>query len=207
MKKLLLALLLITNAFHASAEVPVIDFAAIAQAIIQVALASNQVDIARQILARNGDPAAILISSLSQTLSQLGQHGVARTLPDIQNNITGQSGQSSDGNGLYTPVNPDITLANGESITRPTEPYRKHEALQQTIVDYNAVITDTQPRRDSLRDAQVQTIAQLKSATTDAEVQKLKAVLAGTGQCFEHSQCRALRSGREGRHPEGGQRS
>ena len=178
MKKLLLALFLLTNAFRASAEVPVIDFAAIAQAILQVMLASNQLAIAHQVLDHAGNPMSVIISSLPQTVSQLGQHGVAKTLPDIQNSTTGQTGQSYDGNGLYTPVTPDVPAADGQTIIRPAEPYRKHEALQQTIVDYNAVITDTQPRRDALRDAQVQTIAQLKAATTDAEVQKLKTVLA-----------------------------
>lgn len=184
MKKLLLTLLLVTNAFRASAEVPVIDFAAIAQAILQVMVASNQLAIAHQILDHAGDPLSVIISSMSQTLSQLGQHGVAKTLPDIQNNTTGQSGQSYDGNGLYTPVTPDIPSADGQTIIRPAEPYRKHEALQQTIVDYNAVIADTQPRRDALRDAQVQTLAQIKTATTDAEVQKLNVTVAAQGSAL-----------------------
>ena len=178
MKKLLLALFLITNEFRASAEVPVIDFAAIAQAILQVMVASNQLAIVHQILDHAGDPLSVIISSMSQTASQLGRHGVGKSLPDIQMETTGQPGLSYEGNGLYSPVPSDIPVAGGQTIIRDPASYRKHEALQNTIRDYNDIISDTQTRRDALRDAQVQTLAQIKTATTDAEVQKLNAVQA-----------------------------
>ena len=179
MKKILLACLILSTAGSAPAGgVPVFDWANLIQSMLQVMLASNQLDIASTVMKRAGDPASVVISSASTTLSQLGQPGVAKTLPKIQSDTTGQSGQAYDGDGLYTAVPSDITLSDGRTIARPPEPYRKHEALQQTIVDYNAVIADTQPRRDALREAQVSTTEQLKAATTDAEIQKLQVVLA-----------------------------
>ena len=180
MKKILLACFILNAALSAPAGgLPVIDLANLAQALMQVMLASNQVFQADQLLKRLGDPSAIWnIAGASQTLSQLGQSGVAKSLPEIQIDTTGQSGQSYNGNGLYTPVQPDIALADGKTVTRPAEAYRKHEALQMTITDYNAVIADTQARRNTLRDAQRQTAEQLKAATTDAQIQKLKGILA-----------------------------
>jgi BMFP domain-containing protein YqiC len=179
MKKLYLAFVLSLTALTAPAAVPVVDWAVLAQALMQVALASNQLAQAQELLTRLGDPGAIAnIAGAAQTLGQMTEQGVSRSLPEIQQSTTGQSGQSYDGGGLYKAIQPEIPLIDGQTATRPVEAYRKHELLQQAIVNYHAVITNTQARRDGLRASQLETTRQLSAATTDAEVQKLKAVLA-----------------------------
>src|ERR1022692_4294070 len=97
MKKILLACLILSTAGSAPAVgVPVFDWANLIQSMLQVMLASNQLDIATTVMHRAGDPASVTISSASATLSQLGQPGIAKTLPEIQNETTGQSGQAYD---------------------------------------------------------------------------------------------------------------
>ena len=179
MKKSLLTLFTAIITFHASAGgVPVIDWTAILQAMIQVALTSNLVSQSDQMLNRMGDPAAISqIAGALQTTTQLAKQGVGQSLKEIQLGTTGDSGQSYDGNGLYKPVETTVAIAGGQTLTRPPENYRKHEAVQKMIADYNAVVTDTKARRDTLREAQLQTTEQLKAAGSDAEVQKLKGIL------------------------------
>ena len=180
MKKLYLIFSLSLTTLAASATgFPVVDVANLAQALLQVALASNQLAQAQELLTRLGDPATIAnLAGAAQTLGQMTQAGVNRSLPQIQQSTTGQSGQSYDGDGLYKAIQPEIPLIDGQTATRPIQAYRKHELLQQAIENYHAVITNTQGRRDALRAAQLETTQRLGVATTDAEVQKLKAVLA-----------------------------
>ncbi len=179
MKKTRPLLLVFLSTWPVAAQWPVIDLANLQQALVQVMLASNQVFMSDELLKRLGDPAAIQqIVGAAQTLQQLGRAGVARSLREIQLNTTGQSGLTYDGYGLYRPVDADIPLAGGKTTARPTEAYKKFEALQEAVADFNSVTVDTKARRTALRDAQRQTTEQLKAAKTDAETQKLQAVLA-----------------------------
>ena len=194
MKKLFLITLTILTTWHASpAGMPVIDLANLAQALVQVLLASNQVYQAGQLLNRLGDPGAVLqLAGAKQTTDEEQQPGVGKSLSKIQNDTTGESGKSYDGNGLYQPVESSVPIAGDQTLPRPTEAYRKHEALQKSLADYAAVVADTQARLDILRDAQLKTTQQLKGATTDAEVQKLKGIQ--TSQQSELARLAAERS-------------
>lgn len=178
MKKYWLILVLLATAVTArSSGIPVVDAANLLQAIAQVAFASNQLAQAQELLKHLGNPAVITdVAGAAQTLGQMALSGVNKTLPELQQQTTGQAGQSYDGNGVYQPVDPVIPLVDGQTATRPVDAYRKHELMQQAVENYHRVITNTQARRDALRAAQRETTQQLGAATTDAEVQKLKAV-------------------------------
>lgn len=179
MKKRILTVLAVTAALSAwTAGIPVIDVGNLEQDLVQVGLARKQVEQAIELVRRTGDPALIQrIIGAAETLQHLGLLGPGKSLEEIQLSTTGQPGLAYSGGGLYEPIRPDIPIAGGMTVPRPVEAYRKFEALQQSVTDYNSVIAESRVRRQSLRDAQRQTTAQLGNATTDAEVQKLKSVL------------------------------
>ena len=70
-------------------------------------------------------------------------------------------------------------------VTRRPQPYLALAAVQQTADNYLAVSTDAAARRVALKRQVAVTTEQLRSARTDAEVQKLGAVLTGLSAALE----------------------
>ena len=70
-------------------------------------------------------------------------------------------------------------------IHRRAEPYRAIGAVQQTAANFLGVVGDAAARRVSLKNEIVKTTEALKSAQTDAEVQKLTGVLIGLGAALD----------------------
>lgn len=160
-----------------SAGIPVIDVSAIAQAIEQVRIATAQLEQAKTELERLGDPRVIKTEAANALLQSLSQVGAGRTLLEIQVESTPVGGTLFDANGLYRPPTDILQTAGGAIIARPTQEYRKYDAIEQSVITHENVMYDTEERRKSLR-AQIQeALRQLQKAPTMAEVAKLQGLL------------------------------
>ncbi len=149
----------------ADAQVIVLDPTAVDQLILQ--------------LARQGDPAAIQrLSGWDELQKSLGAAGVGTSLEKIRRNASGVNAFDYDGAGIYRAVQDAIQLPNGEILPRLEETYRKFDALTAASENYQAVQENTETRRAELEKQIRATTAGVQSATTEAEVAKLKAVLA-----------------------------
>jgi hypothetical protein len=177
MKRALLLLGLLTT-LSARAATPVIDVEVLKNVIKEVVLVTEQLNQLKIQVQRLGDPAAVEPTSARAVIRSLGLTGVGATLDDLQTLANGTGGVLYDGHGLYRPVGEAVTTADGRAFPRPVEDYRKYDAVTQARFAMEAVMTDTEQRRQAMRSQISDTTAQLRVAKTMAEVAKLQAVLA-----------------------------
>jgi len=156
---------------------PVIDVSVLGQVIQEVKVATEQLEQLTLQVKRLGDPAKIKPPSAREVIRSLGKTGVGVTLDDLQSMANGFGGVTYAGQGLYQPVGEQILTADGKAFGRPVETYRKFDAITQSRMAMEAVMADTEKRRQALRTQITATVAALLVAPTMAEVQKLQAVL------------------------------
>ena len=80
-------------------------------------------------------------------------------------------------NGIYATVGASFQTPGGQTIQRPANQYEPYAAINDTASNYTTVADNAEQRRKSIKDQIAQTVQQLQSASSDAEVQKLHAVL------------------------------
>lgn len=175
--KTIIVLILVVTAASTHASVPVIDYSVLAQVAQQVTVAGQQLDQLKTELKRLGDPAAIRAGMAPALLQSLSRTGVGQTGYALRTSATGSAGVAYDGDGLYTPPGEVITTSDGQTFQRPLEPYKKFDAITRARAALEDVMRDTEQRRQQLRSQIKSTVAQLQSAQTLAEVQKLQGVL------------------------------
>ena len=126
-----------------------------------------------------GDPKAVLLSTVQPLVDDLSQNG---TRPDAHH--ARKHGQRRPSHALRRErlvhsIGTTFTTPNGQTVTRQALPFSPVAAVQKTTDNYLSVSTDAAARRVALKNQIAATTEQLKSATTDAEVQKLQGVLIG----------------------------
>ncbi len=134
-----------------------------------------------------GDPKAILLPTVQPLIGDLRQTELGQTLLTLEATINTTDAMTYDGNGLFAGIGTTFSTPNGQTITRPTDPYKPVAAVQQTTDNYLAVSTNAAARRVALKDEIATTTQQLKAATTDAEVQKLQGVLTGLSAALNNT--------------------
>jgi len=159
--------------------VPVIDVAAIAQAIQQFNVAVQQFEQAKIELERLGDPKLIKTPAASALIQSISTTGAGRTLIEIQTAATGTAGTTFDANGLFRAPQATLQTADGQILPRVLQEYRKFDAVAQAVLTHEQVMYNTEGRRESIRQQIQSTLKDLQVATTMAEVHKLQAVLTG----------------------------
>jgi hypothetical protein len=162
----------------ASAQVLVIDPAVVEQAVQQITHTLHQIEQLQIQIDRLGDPTAVALEVARQLQGHLSLPGVGRTLAEVQAAASGAAALAYDANGLYRAPGPIILTADGRQTPRIFEKYRKFDAVTQAKNTLEDVMRDTEERRQSLRQQLQQTLGQLRSATTMAEVAKLSGVLS-----------------------------
>ena len=132
-----------------------------------------------------GDPASIEPESIGVLAADLGRPEVGQTLGELQGAAEAEDAMIETAHGLYRAVGETFSTPGGEVVHRRAEPYRAIGAVQQTTANFIGVVNDAATRRVTLKNELVKTTAALKSAETDAEVQKLTGVLVGLGSALE----------------------
>ena len=126
-----------------------------------------------------GDPKAVLLSTVQPLIGDLKKTELGQTLATLESTISATDAMLYNASGLFESIGTTFTTPNGQSITRQTVPFKPIAAVQKTTDNYLSVSTDAAARRVALKNQIAATTEQLKSATTDAEVQKLQGVLIG----------------------------
>ena len=206
MKKLIaLALVIVSIALSARAQWIVYDPAMNVQQIIDTAqeiakyvtMIDNQV---QQIQTLNdqlnefknyenlfGDPSKVVLPTVQPLVSDLTKTELGQTLTTLEGAVDSGQAMLYNGNGLFHSVGTTFTTPGGQTITRQQTPYLPVAAVQKTTDNYLSVSTDAATRRVALKDEIAATTDQLKSATTDVEIQKLTGVLIGLSSALNNT--------------------
>lgn len=134
-----------------------------------------------------GDPKSIVLSTVSPLLNDLKKTELGQTLNSLETTINITDAMLYNAGGLFQSVGTTFTTPGGQTITRQTTPFKAIAAVQKTTDNYLSVSTDAAPRRVALKNQIAATTEQLKSATTDAEVQKLQGVLIGLSAALNNT--------------------
>ena len=168
--KTLLSLMTLSAVAARAGDVPVFDFSVFSQV-------RNQVDLVQTLLERFGDPAAVGAKTAPALLNSLGLTGVGQNGFQLRTSATGSAGVAYDGDGLYVPPGEFFLTTDGQKVERNLEPYKKFDAITRGRAALEKVIEDTEKRRQELRGQIKDTVKQLQSAETVAEIQKLQGAL------------------------------
>lgn len=125
-----------------------------------------------------GDPKKVALSMVPALTADLRHTETGQNLDDLLTIADGAYALTYNGAGIFHTVGATFTTPGGETVTRPEEKYKPYAAVSRTADNYMTVAKDAATRRVALKSQIAQTVEQLKSAPTDAEVQKLQAILA-----------------------------
>ena len=123
-----------------------------------------------------GDPSQIVnVTGVSSAVTELKKTGVGQPVSALVSLANGASALQNNGRGLYVAVS--NTTPSGSTIAHNEDLYRRYDAVDRTVSNFQAVQNDTLARIQALRTAMKQTLAQLDAATTQTEIEKLRGVL------------------------------
>ena len=134
-----------------------------------------------------GNPQSVALSTVSPLLNDLKKTEIGQTLNSLETTINTTDALLYNAGGLFQSVGTTFTTPDGQTITRQTAPFKAIAAVQKTTDNYLSVSTDAATRRVELKNQIAATTEQLKSATTDAEVQKLQGVLIGLSAALNNT--------------------
>src|SRR5881296_230498 len=134
-----------------------------------------------------GDPKAVLLTTVQPLVSDLRKTEVGETLTALESAVDAGDAMLYNANGLFTSIGTAFTTPNGATVTRRETPYLPVAAVQKTTDNFLSVSTDATARRIALKEEIARTTTALKSATTDAEVQKLTGVLIGLSSALNNT--------------------
>lgn len=135
-----------------------------------------------------GDPKAVLLTTVQPLVSDLRKTELGQTLTELEGAVDAGEAMLYNANGLFSSIGTTFTTPNGATVTRRETPYLPVAAVQKTTDNYLAVATDASARRVALKEEIARTTEALKSATTDAEVQKLQGVLTGLSAALNNTE-------------------
>jgi hypothetical protein len=134
-----------------------------------------------------GDPKAVLLTTVQPLVYDLRKTEVGETLTALEGAVDAGEAMLYNASGLFTNIGTTFATPNGATVTRRETPYLPVAAVQKTTEDFLSVSTDATARRIALKEEIARTTTALKSATTDAEVQKLTGVLIGLSSALNNT--------------------
>jgi hypothetical protein len=151
----------------------------------QISVLTEQVNEFKEYKGLFGDPSKVLLATVGPLVDDLRKTELGETLTALADAADAGEAMVYTASGLYRSVGTEFTTPGGSMVTRRREPYLAVAAVQKTTENYLAVSTDAAARRVALKQQIAATSEQLRSATTDAEVQKLSAVITGLSAALE----------------------
>jgi len=153
--------------------------------IQQIEQLTEQVNTLHHYVDLFGDPGSFLPASISALTADLKKTELGETLTDLQSAADATAAMLDSGAGLFHIIGKEFTTPGGATVARREEPYRPVAAVQKTTVNYLDVSNDATTRRVALKAEIAKTTDALKTAKTDAEVQKLTGVLVGLSAALD----------------------
>ncbi len=132
-----------------------------------------------------GTPGKVQIPSASELTQVLQRSEVGQGMVQILAAADPVAAMSDQGRGLFTAIGTTFLTPQGQEIARSPQLYRSIAAIQETTENFIAVAADAATRRTTIKAEIAKTTAALSKAQTDAEVQKLGAVLVGLGSALQ----------------------
>ncbi len=126
-----------------------------------------------------GDPKKVVVATVEPLVNDLRRSEVGASMQAIMTAADGAAALAYNADGLYHSIGETFKTPKGATVNRSPELYRQFAAINDTTANYQKVSTNSAVRRVELKEQIAATVTALKNATTDAEVQKLSAVLAG----------------------------
>ncbi|MDX2187172.1 MAG: type IV secretion system protein [Opitutaceae bacterium] len=172
--------------------IPVFDAAALKQSILNYAALGKQItnqatQITKQVeqikqmeteLSRMGDMAKVKdVKGFSTLKGDLSKESLAKTWEESQKEVDGKGLFEDTRGGTYRPVSETYTDFEGNEIARDEALYLEAHDVAHSVDEFKTVQSDVYSRREDLRRAIAETAAAEQAATTEAEHQKLQAVL------------------------------
>lgn len=160
----------------------VLNYAAMGEQIAkQAEQISNQVQQIRQFetqLHRMGDMASVRnLVGFSQFRADLNLPTQIRTWADSLSRVDGSGLFGDTRGGVFRPVTPQFPNYDGAQVDRDPQVFKQAHEVTVSVDDFKAVQSDVYNRREDLKHAIASTSDALQAATTEAEEQKLQAVL------------------------------
>ncbi len=191
-KTLALILLAAATAVPASAQWAVFDVASLQQSITnysaltrqianQASQINNQIQQIRQMetqLNRVGDMANFRnLVGFSEFRLDLGLPTQIRTWSDRLARVDGQGLFGDTRGGIFPEINIQFPDFDGGRISRDPQIFKQSHDIVVTVDEFKTVQNDVYQRREDLKRAIARTSEAMQAATTEAEQQKLQAVL------------------------------
>lgn len=156
--------------FKAMIDNQVLQITALSQQLAQITFVSTVL----------GNPATNqALPGISAVVTSINAAGAALSRVELLAESTASIAHFDNGRGLYRVIGDSFQSPDGRTISRQTDAYKPMAAVIQTTTNHDAVYEDVLIRRRALREGLRDTLQQLRSATTDAESQKLQGVLIG----------------------------
>jgi len=124
-----------------------------------------------------GNPSQVALSMVPALNSDLQSLEPGLNLENLVSSADGNYALTYNDNGIYSTVGVSFQTPRGQTVQRPADQYKKYAAINDTANNYVSVADDAAKRRAAIKSQIAQTIQQLQGASTDAQVQKLHAVL------------------------------
>lgn len=124
-----------------------------------------------------GNPGSVNLPMVSALDSDLQSVEPGQNLENLVANANGNIALTYNDGGIYATVGTSFQTPGGQTIQRPTGQYEPYSAVINSASNYVAVADNAAQRRDTIKDEIAQTTEQLQNASSDAQVQKLHAVL------------------------------
>lgn len=174
------------------AGIPVIDYTHVATSQLNQAL--NYVQYAQEVsqsytqiqnqveeLKRLGDAGAIFkltgVDGLYEDLMKTQTVLEGADLEKLLGNIKGDEILGTDLNGLFGEIGKEFKVSGGDTIERDGDLYKPEAAIQKQVAEYRRSKEEIGNRRMELKSKIGEAMADLQGASTEAEVQKQKAVV------------------------------
>ena len=124
-----------------------------------------------------GNPSKVLLSMVAPLNADLKNLEPGLNLENLVANADGNIALTFNNAGIYATIGTSFQTPRGQTVQRPVNQYEPFSAIINTASNYVAVADNAAQRRAAIKNQIAQTTQQLQTATTDAEVQKLHAVL------------------------------
>jgi membrane-associated HD superfamily phosphohydrolase len=124
-----------------------------------------------------GNPAQVTLSMVTPLDADLKQLEPGQNLENLVANADGNYALTYNDSGIFVTVGANFKTPGGQTVQRPADLYKQYAAINNAANNYVAVADDAAKRRATIKGQIAQTTQQLQNATTDAQVQKLHAVL------------------------------
>jgi hypothetical protein len=124
-----------------------------------------------------GNPSQVTLPMVSALDTDLQSLEPGLNLENLVANADGNYALTYNDSGIYATVGVSFQTPGGQTVQRPADQYKPFAAINDTANNYVTVADNAAQRRATIKDEIAQTTQQLQNATTDAQVQKLHAVL------------------------------